>query len=159
MLAVRGLAVDDEAPLPVVQGSFDDPRISLCPVVTASGDQPHAVAVALHPQSVAILLHFWSQSEPVGPFAPFGNAELKRLKHAPIIGIRRSFAYLLPRIGAQIAIPRWIVQDSQGRWLLSGLLAVRPFFLGRVRTGVEGNHPWRASSNFLEWIWPNLKRK
>jgi hypothetical protein len=27
MPAVRGLAVDDEAPLPVLQGSFDDPRI------------------------------------------------------------------------------------------------------------------------------------
>jgi len=26
MLAVRGLAVDDEALLPVLQGSFDDPR-------------------------------------------------------------------------------------------------------------------------------------
>jgi len=91
-----------------------------------------------------------------GPLEPY---ELKRPKHAPNIGIRRSFANLLPRIGAQNAIPRGIMRDNQGRWLLSGLLAVRPFFLGRVRIGVEGNHPWRASSNFPEWIWPNLKRK
>ena len=49
--------------------------------------------------------------------------------------IRRSFANLLPRIGAQNAIPRWIMRDSQGH-------GSAHLLLGRVRTEAEGNHPW-----------------
>jgi hypothetical protein len=62
------------------------------------------------------------RSEAIAQHAEDAGALFKR-------PIRRSFAYLLPRIGAQNAIPRWIIPDSQGpaRWLLSGLLAARPF--------------------------------
>ena len=43
------LAVDDEMLLTVLQRSLNDPREALRPVVPASGNQPHPIALALHP--------------------------------------------------------------------------------------------------------------
>src|ERR1700747_3692776 len=47
-----GLTVNDEPLLPVLQRRLDDPRIAPSPVIAAASDQPHAVAVALHPQPI-----------------------------------------------------------------------------------------------------------
>jgi len=44
-------------------GRRASPRVAVAPVVAASGDQPHAVAIALQPQPVAVVFHF---VEPVG---------------------------------------------------------------------------------------------
>ena len=64
-----------------------DPWIALGPVIAAARDQPHAIAVALDPQAVAVVLDL---VEPIRAArdldAASGNAELKRLKHAPDIG-------------------------------------------------------------------------
>ncbi len=44
-------------------GGLDDPWISGGPVVAATGDQPHAVAIALQPEAVSVVLDL---VEPVG---------------------------------------------------------------------------------------------
>jgi len=49
-------AVDDELLVSVLQRGLDDPGIALAPVITAARDQPHAIAVALDPQPVAVIL-------------------------------------------------------------------------------------------------------
>ena len=59
----HGLAVDNKTLLPVLQRSFHNPRKTLGPVVTATGNQPHAVAVALNAQPVAVVLDL---VEPIG---------------------------------------------------------------------------------------------
>jgi hypothetical protein len=43
-------------PLAVLQRRLDDPRETLGPIVAATGDQPHTIAVALQPERIAILL-------------------------------------------------------------------------------------------------------
>ena len=84
-----------------------------------------------------------SLNAPVKSYSPHGEDAGALFKRP----IRRSFANLLPRNGVQNAIPRWIMPMVRAdRWLLSGLFTLRPpLLLGRVRTGVEGNHPWRAA--------------
>jgi len=72
------LAIDDELLLAVLQRSLNDPGEALCPIVSASGNQPHPITVALHAQAVAIELDL------VKPFrtgrnlgSGSGNAKLK----------------------------------------------------------------------------------
>jgi hypothetical protein len=81
------LAIDDEMLLAVLQRSLNDPRKSLCPIVSASGNQPNPIAIALNTQAVAVILHF---VEPIRAVRNFGPArrdtELKCLKHEPQIG-------------------------------------------------------------------------
>jgi hypothetical protein len=64
------------------------------------------------------------------------------------MNIHRSFANLLPRIGAQNAIPRWIMRDSSGpaRWLLSGLLAA-PHGLQKAGNSNEKDNRGRPLSS------------
>jgi hypothetical protein len=50
------LAIDDELLVSVLQRGLDDPEIALGPVVSAPRDQPHAIAGALDPQAVAVIL-------------------------------------------------------------------------------------------------------
>src|SRR5262249_204521 len=76
----HGLAIDDKPLLPVLQRGFDDPRISLRPVIAAPGDQTHAIAVPLNAEPAAVVLTF------VKPFragwhglAGSRRTELKRL--------------------------------------------------------------------------------
>lgn len=57
------LAVDHEPLGPVPQGAFDDPRISVAPVIAVASEQPHAVAVALHDQPIAVEFYL---VQPVG---------------------------------------------------------------------------------------------
>jgi hypothetical protein len=52
------LTVDHELLDPVLQRRLDNPREALGPIVAAARDQPHAVAVALQPQTVAVILDF-----------------------------------------------------------------------------------------------------
>ena len=80
-------AVDNELLVFVLQRRLDDPRIALAPVITAARDQPHAIAVALDPQAVAVILDLVEPIRTAGDLdAASGNAELKRLKHSPEIG-------------------------------------------------------------------------
>jgi len=86
----HGLAVNDELLVPVLQCRLDDPGKSLRPVVTAPRNQPNAIAAALDSQAVAVILDL---VEPVRAgwnlYSLGGQAELKRLKHAPKIGLAR----------------------------------------------------------------------
>src|SRR4029077_19707711 len=103
----HGLAIDNELLHAVLQRSLGDPWIALGPVVAVAGDQPHAIAVALDAQAIAVIFDF---VKPVRArwnlYSSGRHAELKGLKHVPQISICRSFANLLPRNGVQNAIPR-----------------------------------------------------
>jgi hypothetical protein len=60
--------------------------------MTAARDQPHAIAVALDPQSVPVVLDLVEPIRAAGDFgAACRNAKLKRLEHAPEIGARGGF--------------------------------------------------------------------
>ena len=48
-------AINDEAPLPVLQRGLDNPRIAVGPVITAASDQAHAVTVALQAEPIAVV--------------------------------------------------------------------------------------------------------
>ena len=50
------LAIVHKLPTPVLQRRVDDPREALRQVVAATRDQAHAVAIALQPQPVAVVL-------------------------------------------------------------------------------------------------------
>ena len=80
------LAVEHETLLADHAGGFDDPGISAGPVIAVAGEQPHAVAVPLNAEAVAIIFHFM---EPIGAgrhgLAGRGKAELKT-GHGPKIG-------------------------------------------------------------------------
>ena len=72
-----GIAVDAaddslaiELALPVLQRGFNDAREALGPVIAAAGDQPHAIAVALDAQPVAVELDF---VEPLAADRPRAN--------------------------------------------------------------------------------------
>ena len=79
-----GLAIDYKMLLPVLQRGLDNPRIALGPVVAVAGDQAHAIAGALDPQPIAVILDF---VEPIRRMwnlgSPCRNAKIERLKHAP----------------------------------------------------------------------------
>jgi hypothetical protein len=65
----------------------DNPRIALSPVVAVARDQPHAVAVALQPQPVAVVLPFMEPVRAVRDDGGLGgDAERKGLKKAAYIG-------------------------------------------------------------------------
>ena len=51
-----GLAIDDKMLLPVLQRRFNNPGVVLCPIVSTTSNQPHAIAVALHTQAIAVEL-------------------------------------------------------------------------------------------------------
>jgi len=74
-----GLSVDDESGLAHLAGRFDDPRISVGEVLAATGHQAHALAVALKPQPVAVILDFVKLFRACWDLgADYGDAELIR---------------------------------------------------------------------------------
>ena len=58
------LAIDHKLLGPVLEGRFSNPRKALRPVVTASRDQSHAIAIALHAETVAIVFDFVKPLKP-----------------------------------------------------------------------------------------------
>jgi hypothetical protein len=52
----HSLAIDDERARSIAQRRFDDQRIAVGPVVPVEGEQPHALALALDDQPVAVVL-------------------------------------------------------------------------------------------------------
>src|SRR5436309_1740227 len=81
------LAVDDEMLHPVLQCGFNDPRISLGPVISVTRDQPDPIAIALDTQAVAVEFDFMKPILARGHgFAGRRQAELE-LGHGPKIGI------------------------------------------------------------------------
>jgi hypothetical protein len=74
----QGFAVDDEPFGAVLKRRLDDPRVPVGPVGAAARGQAHAVAVALQPKAIAVVLISCSQSGPVGTLAP--RAECKNQK-------------------------------------------------------------------------------
>ena len=50
--------VHHKSALPVLQRGLNNPRVALRPVVPAFGDQPHARAIALQPEAVAVVFYF-----------------------------------------------------------------------------------------------------
>ena len=72
-------AVDHERAVAVAQRGLDDAADSVAPVVAVAGEQPHALAVALDDQAVAVVLDFVKPFRPVGDFGATGrNAGLER---------------------------------------------------------------------------------
>jgi hypothetical protein len=70
--------------LSILEGGFHNPRVPLRPVIAAARDQPDVLAVALHPQAVAVVLHF---VEPVGTVGDgSGSGGDAELKHGDKIG-------------------------------------------------------------------------
>jgi hypothetical protein len=68
----HGLTIDDETLLPYLARSFEDARKPFGPIVSATGDQAHAVALALQSQPIAVVFHFvkpiWAEWNPLcGP--------------------------------------------------------------------------------------------
>jgi hypothetical protein len=61
-------AIDHEL---LAEGRFHDPRMAIGPVVAASGDQAHAVAVGLDDQAITVVLDLM---EPVVAVRDFGRA-------------------------------------------------------------------------------------
>src|ERR1700737_2372393 len=63
-----GLVIDDEALCAVAESRLDDPRIPFGPVIAVSGDQTHAIALALTDQAIAVVLDLmdpvWARMEP-----------------------------------------------------------------------------------------------
>ena len=75
----HGLAIDDERAVAIAQRGLDDQRIAIAPVMAVAGEQPHALAVALDDQAVAVVLDFVDPFRPVGDFGAAGrNAGLER---------------------------------------------------------------------------------
>ena len=67
----HGLAVDHERAVAVAQRGLDDQRKAIGPVVAVAGEQPHALAVALDDQAVAVVLDLVDPLRPVRePSAP-----------------------------------------------------------------------------------------
>jgi hypothetical protein len=52
------LAVDDERSVAIAQRGLGDERIPARPVVAVAGEQPHALALALDDQPIAVVLDF-----------------------------------------------------------------------------------------------------
>ena len=50
--------------------SFDNGREAVGPVVAVEGEQPHALALALNDQPVAVVLDFVDPFRPVGTLVP-----------------------------------------------------------------------------------------
>jgi hypothetical protein len=58
------LAIDDERSRSVLQRGLDDQRITISPVVSVAGEQPHALTLALNHQAIAIVLDFVEPCRP-----------------------------------------------------------------------------------------------
>ena len=70
----HGLAMDDELPMPVLEGDLDYPRISVAPVVATSRDQAYAIALAFEAEAAAIVLQFVQPDRATGTEdAPVGR--------------------------------------------------------------------------------------
>ncbi|RXH34376.1 hypothetical protein XH99_01120 [Bradyrhizobium nanningense] len=52
------LTVDHGLLRSVLERRLNDPRKALCPIVTATRDQAHAVAIALQAEAINVVLHF-----------------------------------------------------------------------------------------------------
>jgi hypothetical protein len=52
----HGLAIDHKSLGAVLDGCLDDPRVALAPVIAAASDQPHALAIPLDAQAIAVVL-------------------------------------------------------------------------------------------------------
>src|SRR5437763_4634909 len=88
----HGLAVDDELLLLILERGFDNPWISLGPVIAVAADQAHARAVALDAQAVTVICYFVQTVPAVRHTDGFaGKANIKRLKHAAKIGSSVAF--------------------------------------------------------------------
>jgi len=62
---------------------LDDPGIALGPVITVPGEQPHAIAVALQAQPIAVVLDFVKPFGTKGDLGgPGGDAKLKFAGHS-----------------------------------------------------------------------------
>ena len=61
------LAIDDKNAFAGSSAQPQDPGEALCPIVSASGNQPHPITVALHAQAVAVIFDL------VKPGGPSGN--------------------------------------------------------------------------------------
>jgi hypothetical protein len=73
------LAIDHELTDAVFQGGFTDPRKAARLVIATPADHPHAVAVTLDANAIAIQLYFMKPFRAGGNLGSFGgNAELKR---------------------------------------------------------------------------------
>jgi len=64
----HSFAVDDELLCPVLRCAFNNPGEALCPIVSASREQPNAITIALHTDAIAVILTF------VKPIPPGRNA-------------------------------------------------------------------------------------
>ena len=64
MKRYHSLAIDHEMVLPVLQRGLDDPGEALGPIISALGDQPHALAIPLQAQAIPVHLQLM---EPLGP--------------------------------------------------------------------------------------------
>src|SRR5438445_3422588 len=88
----HGLAVDDELLLLILERGFDNPWISLGPVIAVAADQAHARAVALDAQAVTVIFYFVQPVRAVRNTDGLGGkAKIKRLKHAAKIGSSGAF--------------------------------------------------------------------
>jgi len=83
-----GLAIDDKNAFAGSSAQPQDPGEALCPIVSASGNQPHPITVALHAQAVAVIFNLVQVFRTGRNRYSFRrNAELKCLKHRLNIGI------------------------------------------------------------------------
>jgi hypothetical protein len=60
--------------MPVLRRGLDNPREAAAPVVAATGDQPHPVAVALQAKAVAVILDLVELVGAVGDMSRRGIA-------------------------------------------------------------------------------------
>jgi hypothetical protein len=79
----------------VLQRRLGNPREAPGPIISASSDERHTIAIALHTQAITVILDFVKPLRAGGNLYSFRrNAELKRFKHAPYICGVRKFARL-----------------------------------------------------------------
>jgi hypothetical protein len=80
----HGRVIENELPLQDFPCRLDDPWISVGPVVATSRDQAHAVAVALQPEPVAVVILDFMQPVRAGGNAgrSRGDTEIEGLKLA-----------------------------------------------------------------------------
>src|SRR4029077_9810570 len=101
-----GLTIDDELPDTVLQRGFDDPRIVVGPVVTASCDQAHAIAVTLQVESVAVVLYFMEPARAVRNAGRLGRKTKLKHRLKTGIGLQRCES-VQNYAGAWAAAPAW----------------------------------------------------
>jgi len=76
------LSIDDELLHAVLERRLDDPWIALRAIVPVAGDQAHAIAIALDPRPIAVVLDFAQPVRGMGNLGPSGrNAEVECFSH------------------------------------------------------------------------------